>query len=427
MCLIIAAQKAQTIVDTVTDQEFLTAAKRNNDGVGVMYTDKQGEFCVDKYTPKTSTEHKYLVDFIKEHLGKANPDKAFAAHLRFTTHGENTDANTHPHVILSGEDNPLGKKIYMMHNGVIHDFGTFCDKTEGDCEDFSDTVRFANLSVKPILKQAPEIIKLPAFTKLLESTIGVGSKLVFMDETGEMYFANEGKGTWRKDVWFSTISYINTYTPPPPAKTQQSSFNNYQKPLSSQYTPPKSVPLKNPYVGKVKHCKDIQKAVETISGLLKPFDNNIKDKLRNGTWRLRSEPNLQNTLVIRDIEDYLDVLSVNGSLDKTIEELYIDCPADFAEILYYIAKTEADGLLEFEDSWLAAEHLKSELEKLKKLSFEETMQYVNDYIDEPIDLMYHILDNFWFSWQDEDELRRILNSNIAAKKNTPAVNVHKVG
>ena len=68
----------------------------------------------------------------------------------------------------------------------------------------------------------------------MEAYIGAGSKLIFLDSKGNCFIANEAKGNWQSDCWFSNYSYrTQTYkvkTNYPKAKTT-TFYPNYQSNL----------------------------------------------------------------------------------------------------------------------------------------------------------------------------------------------------
>lgn len=179
MCLIISAPTGKQIpLELLQD-----ASDRNSDGWGVMYHDGR-EIVVEK-APKADPEAIY-------ELTRYNPHPT-VVHLRMTTHGDNSHANTHPFEITP-------KRLYMMHNGVINvdvPFGSRKSDTRVVAEDY----------IKPLVGNKPGRLQNPGLQRFIQNLIGDSSnRLVFLDDTGKLTYFNKELGLEWKGLWCS-----NTY------------------------------------------------------------------------------------------------------------------------------------------------------------------------------------------------------------------------
>lgn len=184
MCLIAYSHDGKPITRETFDLADLT----NPDGIGVMSADGFAKFLGPKRRQKA---WRYLERRV---FARGIP---YAVHFRWTTHGENTRANTHPHLSPDG-------RFLVMHNGVMREF----DDPTGVRSDTS-------LFVETWFADAPEIADAEAFTKFREDTetyIGSGNKLVaFEIASGRFAIFNERMGDRGQDgIWYS-----NTYSLPP--------------------------------------------------------------------------------------------------------------------------------------------------------------------------------------------------------------------
>lgn len=180
MCLIIYRPEGVEL-----DEEMLLAAGRqNSDGVGLMW-------CRDGVIhTRRSMDTTKVFKFMRE----AGSDIPIAIHFRFATHGTKTLDNCHPFRVTDD--------VYMMHNGVlpVYDKGKV----------LSDTATYARRVLRPVVEGRTELFDDPAFRMLVEMSAGSSNKFLFMKNdgaTGEYFWANEGLGTWRDKVWYSSGMY----------------------------------------------------------------------------------------------------------------------------------------------------------------------------------------------------------------------------
>lgn len=188
MCVIIARNPGVIIPEDKID----SACHVNSDGFGMSVVDR-GQIVTTKLLkcdPRTIT--KMLED--------AKDQKVFL-HLRFKTHGLLNLDNVHPFESFKAD----GKEILFMHNGIIGDFTTGTDKE-------SDTVRFNNVIVKPMIERFVKAGNDPAaiFDDELFTTVvqkyATGSKFVFFDEEENQIIFNKNNGK-DFDGWWASNDY----------------------------------------------------------------------------------------------------------------------------------------------------------------------------------------------------------------------------
>lgn len=179
MCLIIWRQAKQYITD-----EFLKDVwSRNDDGWGIMWTDK---FKVNVHRGMD------YESFIKEYRAlEKDKRRQMVIHFRMATHGAKTIKNCHPFKVMDD--------VYLMHNGIISIDIPTMDK------ELSDTKIFVRDVLRPILKSVDSpstFIRSTAFKHLMDSYCSEhSSRLTVMDVMGPVFF-----GGWfktKKDLWVS--------------------------------------------------------------------------------------------------------------------------------------------------------------------------------------------------------------------------------
>ena len=173
MC--IAVWKPQGI--ELTEETLHNCWNRNPDGAGFMYSEN-GKLTVVKGLMTYD-------DFEAAYAPHA--DKNAVLHFRIATHGGVNAENTHPFII---HDN-----LAMVHNGVIHNVAT-PDATR------SDTWHFTEMYLKKYHTHWQD----EEFQALVESYIG-HSKLIFMDNEGNVKIYKQNLGNWNSDCWFSNTSW----------------------------------------------------------------------------------------------------------------------------------------------------------------------------------------------------------------------------
>lgn len=183
MCLIAVSGTGTPI----TRETFDLADLSNPDGIGIMTAEGFAKFLGHKRRQKA---WRYLERNVFRH------GIPYAVHFRWTTHGENTRANTHPHVTPDG-------RFLVMHNGVLSEFNDPAGVR-------SDTALF----VERMLDGAPEPADADAwedFVAVTERYIGTGNKLAVLHvASGSFHIMNKHCGDYGTDgIWYS-----NTYSLP---------------------------------------------------------------------------------------------------------------------------------------------------------------------------------------------------------------------
>lgn len=183
MCIIIQGQSAN-LKNIVLNTKGLLASvvDSNPDGVGIMFTGDDGALTVQKLLSDKE-------DTVGAWLESALPDdsRPVALHARFTTHGDNSEDNTHPYDVDGG---------YLMHNGVLR-IGNDLDKQR------SDTWHYCRMFLDGALHG---IVAAPQGLQLLGDHIGQSNRFVILDKMGRMHIVNKHTGVEYENLWFA-----NTY------------------------------------------------------------------------------------------------------------------------------------------------------------------------------------------------------------------------
>lgn len=181
MCIICAKEEGILLLDSVVQNMW----DNNDDGAGFMYVE-DGKLNVIKGLMTFD-------DFLKAY--EPHKLKSLVMHFRIRTHGHTNAEMTHPFVV--------DENLAFAHNGIISGLG---DSTH------SDTWYFNELYLKKIREQVSNFLNIPPVVDLIADKIG-HSKLVFMDNTGEITIVNEGKGERSKEgIWFSNSSWKTART-----------------------------------------------------------------------------------------------------------------------------------------------------------------------------------------------------------------------
>lgn len=184
MCIAILNTKTVTL-----KKDLLRNCWENNgDGAGILYIDKK-QLKVFKEMTSFDNFYKNYMD-IRHRYGRNN----MVLHFRISTHGRVNETNCHPFLV----DNNIG----FVHNGMIYDVP---NSTE-----FSDTYMF-NETILKNLKVGFE--HNDTVLDMLQSFIGSGSKLIFLNKDNHYAIVNEKAGHWNMGCWFSNNSYkkVNDY------------------------------------------------------------------------------------------------------------------------------------------------------------------------------------------------------------------------
>ncbi len=284
MC--IAVYKPQGI--ELTEETLHNCWNRNPDGAGFMYAEDNKLTVVKGLMSYT--------DFLEAYAPHA--DKNAVLHFRIATHGGVNPENTHPFIIHDD--------LAMVHNGIISAIDT-PDKTK------SDTWHFTEM----YLKKYHSMWKDDEFQTLVESYIG-HSKLIFMDNTGEVKIYKEKLGNWNSECWFSNTSWETPkYKAPTPSvysgswQTPKNVYNPYKEDsLSSgdkvalMYRTLLSNP-NNPNDGKWYDKDDIVEVKYFGQGNLVTIEDPInKFSCELATWKIDKVSDLELTAYDLKSDDY---------------------------------------------------------------------------------------------------------------------------
>jgi hypothetical protein len=187
MCLITCHLKGSP---PMTADELTSAWEDNPHGAGFMYV-SAGKLIIRKpFWTLDDLKAAYYADH-----AKYGGDSAFVLHLRWATHGEQDELNTHPHLIPCSD----GVSVGLVHNGILP---VLPPKESG----ISDTVFFC----RTVLAGRPSGQILAAdYGKELGGMIG-GNKLVLLSDAGELMIVNVDKGAWDGQTWYSNLYWRET-------------------------------------------------------------------------------------------------------------------------------------------------------------------------------------------------------------------------
>lgn len=181
MCIAILCKKGKRI----NKETLRTCWENNPHGGGFMYA-VDGQLVVRKGFMKFGSFYDALTKAWK--TGAKNA--VTCIHLRIATHGNIDKANCHPWRI--------GKDAAVIHNGILS-----CVSVPKDSP-ISDTGIYA----RDRLAQLPaNFIVFPEIVRLIGAEIGGFNKMVFLAGKGHWAIANEDKGIWKDDIWYSNTSY----------------------------------------------------------------------------------------------------------------------------------------------------------------------------------------------------------------------------
>lgn len=183
MCLIAQSNDGTPI----TRETFDLADRGNPDGIGIMTAKGFARFLGPDRRRKA---WRYLERHV---FSRGLP---YAIHFRWATDGENSRANTHPHLSSDG-------RFLVMHNGILSEFVCPVGRR-------SDTALF----VEQFFTDAPDpedALAWDRFRADIERRIGYGNRLsVLHRASGTFHLFNEWLGDYGPDgIWYS-----NTYTLP---------------------------------------------------------------------------------------------------------------------------------------------------------------------------------------------------------------------
>jgi hypothetical protein len=179
MCIAILNTKQTTL----KKQLLKNCWENNGDGAGMLFINNDNKLETFKEMKSFDNFYDKYID-VRKNYGKRN----IVLHFRISTHGKVNETNCHPFNISD--------KIGFVHNGMIYDVPTSAD--------YSDTYMF-NEEVLKNLKPGFEYNE--TILDMLETFIGSGSKLVFLNDDDDFFIVNETAGHWNLGCWFSNSSY----------------------------------------------------------------------------------------------------------------------------------------------------------------------------------------------------------------------------
>lgn len=169
---------------TLSEKEFENCWESNSDGGGYSICTPKG------LLTRKSTKLDEFKEMWKKDSIEYGSQYSRLIHFRNSTGGLKTEFNCHPFAVRKG--------LVMAHNGVIN-----IEIPEGE-KDKSDTHVF----VDHVLKKLPRWWdKNDAMVRLISRYIGGGSKLAFLDDTGEFMIFNKSAGVTDNNRWFSNDMY----------------------------------------------------------------------------------------------------------------------------------------------------------------------------------------------------------------------------
>jgi hypothetical protein len=163
----------------IPKKQLRRSLNQNPHGWGIMVTTGKNVWVVKGLTNRAFWEQ-----------WRNKPEGPTVFHARIKSHGEINLANCHPFPV------PNHGQLHVAHNGIIkhHAF---------DKHELSDT----RLFIRDVLSGLPRgFLRNEAITRLIEEYIG-WSKLVFLDEKGNVTILNELLGHWNNNRWYSNGSY----------------------------------------------------------------------------------------------------------------------------------------------------------------------------------------------------------------------------
>lgn len=184
MCLALASY---AFGKKLTRDEFDSAAKINDDGIGFAFNENGSLFVKKGFES---------VDLAFEYYQTIPENSSVLVHFRKSSAGSLIPENLHPFTF--DNENP---NVAWILNGTVKDC-VFKDSDKSDCFVLNQII------MENLHKLNPAFYKSFAFKKLIESYIG-NAKLAMINNLGEIFIFNESLGTWddtvNKKTWFSNM------------------------------------------------------------------------------------------------------------------------------------------------------------------------------------------------------------------------------
>lgn len=242
---------------------FENLTKRNKDGFGLMFKDKNNNL-IHKKTPSGNWKDHY-------ELFEPYQDQHVGLHWRMKTQGDVIHDNTHPFEVVEN-------KLLLMHNGSISEVKAEDDK--------SDTWTFVNKVLQPslnALKDPLAIVQNDLLKKFISTYVGSHNKLLMLGQDKFHYFnqffitdddyVEEMRGlifsniyAWDNQFWYKTahqnefnkeyITNTKTFSPREPEL-----YNYYKR---THYPEPPKETKRHATKEKVKVKRDSRKTILSL-------------------------------------------------------------------------------------------------------------------------------------------------------------------
>lgn len=182
MCLIIAVQPSRGLPLATFQAAINSAVGKNPDGIGLAWPD-EGETRILKRV----SDYAPVIDHACALYG--GTELPFFLHLRYSTVGSNTKANTHPFQINDA--------IAMAHNRTLD--------IEPPNHKWSDSRTVAEL-LKRLIQADSGFYGSSLFYSFIEHQAGMENRFVFLDsEQEELLIINDHLGVEVEGLWFSNL------------------------------------------------------------------------------------------------------------------------------------------------------------------------------------------------------------------------------
>ncbi len=162
---------------------FVKCWESNPHGAGHIHINSEGKLDIFKTLDFDEWWEQYQIDL------ERCPTTDFVIHFRYATQGDIDMDNCHPFWIDSHHA--------FVHNGTVRNAPDDPDKKKSDTVMFNETI-LQNLPI--------DWLENFAIKELIEEYIGF-SKLIVMNDWGEVEIFNAHKGEWVGNIWYSNDYY----------------------------------------------------------------------------------------------------------------------------------------------------------------------------------------------------------------------------
>lgn len=182
MCLIIAVESARDMSLARFEEAILSAVPFNPDGIGITYC-QDGKAQIMKRVKSYNDVISKALDLYQF------TEQPFVVHLRYSTMGTNSQANTHPFRISS--------TVAMAHNKTLD--------IQPAAHTWSDSRTVAEL-LRRLCKADRDFYGSALFWSFIEHQAGFDNRFVFLDAEQEIVtIVNEHLGCYHDGLWFSNL------------------------------------------------------------------------------------------------------------------------------------------------------------------------------------------------------------------------------